>query len=220
MPPSNEIRSLLLSCLGAGSGVGMTAPQTSDQGLFQQELPYIARAAPKRRREFAAGRRAARAAMAELGLPPAPILRGPQREPLWPDGLTGSIAHCDTLCIAAVSRTHRSLGLDIEEATPLDTDLEETICTPSERAWLDTLSAGDRGLAAKRIFSAKEALFKAQYPVTGQMIGFDAVSLRLTSDQQRFRVDADSSLPVRSIETAQVVGLVLSLCVAVPTGSA
>lgn len=174
---TDDIRAALREMLGPGVGLGITDPRDPEQGLFPQEVSTIARAVPKRRREFAAGRRAARAAMAELGLPPEPILRGKQREPLWPEGIAGSIAHCDTLCIAAVSRAHRSLGLDIEPATPLAADLEDVVCTPAERAWLDTQPAATRGLHAKQIFSAKEAVYKAQYPLTGRMIGFEEVDI-------------------------------------------
>jgi 4'-phosphopantetheinyl transferase EntD len=158
--------------LGEGVGIGITDPRDPEQGLLEAECPAIARAVPKRRREYAAGRRAARAAMAELGCPSAPIPTGAQREPLWPLGLAGSIAHCDTLCIAAVSLTHRSIGIDVEPAGPLPSDLERSVCTPTERHWLDSLPINDRGFNAKKIFCAKEAIYKAQYPVTHQMIEF------------------------------------------------
>lgn len=198
--------------LGPEAGLGITDPRDPEQGLLEPELPAISGAVPKRRREFSAGRRAARAAMVELGLPPAPIPVGAQRAPLWPQGLVGSIAHCDTLCIAAVSRTHRCLGLDIELATPLAPDLEEIICTPSERAWLDTLPPETRGLRAKQIFSAKEAFYKAQYPLTGRMIGFDEVELRFEREQGLSWDKFSASLMPCEIRTAQADDMILALC--------
>jgi len=146
---------------------------------------HIARAIPKRRFEFAAGRRAARQALAELGLPPSAILQEADRAPIWPDGVTGSITHCDTLCIAALAPQHlyRSLGIDIEPATPLSADLEAVIATPSERRALAALPPAHRLHMAKQIFCAKEALYKAQYPVTGMRLGFQDVELDILHKQ-------------------------------------
>jgi 4'-phosphopantetheinyl transferase EntD len=78
---------------------------------------------------------------------------------------------------------HQTLGVDIEPATPLDPDLVAVICTPAERAWL--AGETDPGLAAKMIFSAKEAVYKAQYPLTGKVIGFDAVTLEMIEGAYR-----------------------------------
>ena len=169
----------LRSLLGPGIGVGVTDPTAPGGTLLDTETPTIARAVAKRRLEFTAGRIAARAAMADLGLPPAPVPMGPDRAPIWPEGLTGSIAHCATACIAAVTPLSavRSIGLDIEEATPLAPDLWDTICTPVERTWLATRPEADRGLQAKRIFSAKEALYKAQYPLTRRLLEFREVEV-------------------------------------------
>jgi len=58
--------------------------------LFPAEEAAIARAVPKRRREFTTGRACARAALAKLGLPPAPIVPGLRGAPQWPAGVTGS----------------------------------------------------------------------------------------------------------------------------------
>jgi 4'-phosphopantetheinyl transferase EntD len=204
--------------LGTDVGIGITDPHDPEKGLCEAELPAIARAVPKRRQEFSAGRRAARAAMAELDLPPAPIPMGAQREPLWPQGIVGSIAHCDTLCIAAISRKNQSIGLDIEPATPLPADLEDIICTPPERAWLDTLPPQTRGLRAKQIFSAKEAVYKAQYPLTGKVIGFDEVELRYDPKEGMFWDRFTTNLMPCDIKIAQVGGLTLSLCTTNPTG--
>lgn len=76
-----------------------------DAKLLPEEEAIIARAVPRRRREFAAGRWCARAALAQLGEPPVPILRGPQNEPQWPAGIAGSITHCAGYRAAAAART-------------------------------------------------------------------------------------------------------------------
>ena len=66
----------LRGLLGPGIGVGVTDPIAPEGALWDTEKPAVARAVPKRRLEFTAGRVAARAAMADLGLPAAAV---PQR---------------------------------------------------------------------------------------------------------------------------------------------
>lgn len=179
---TDDIVGALRAVLGPDIGIGFTDPREKTADLWPQEQAAIVRAIPKRQHEFAAGRRAARQAMAELGLPPAEIAAGQDRAPIWPAGLTGSIAHCETHCIAVLSQTHRSIGIDIEPGLPLDADLIPIVCTAQELLWLHDYPAHERGLVAKRIFCAKEAVYKAQYPVIGQVIGFDALIVRLNRD--------------------------------------
>ncbi|MEE9429083.1 MAG: 4'-phosphopantetheinyl transferase superfamily protein [Paracoccaceae bacterium] len=180
-------RKLLLSSLrpllGPGVGAGISDPKAPDGNIWPQEASAIEKAVPKRRLEFTAGRVAARLAMADLGLETTPIPMAPDRAPVWPDGLVGSIAHCHTSAIAAVAPKGalQSIGIDIEEAEDLAKDLWETVCTDTELAWLETLPPYARGRIAKQIFTAKEAVYKAQYPLTQEIIGFEAVRITLHS---------------------------------------
>jgi 4'-phosphopantetheinyl transferase EntD len=175
----DDIAATLRDMLGLAVGIGVTDPRDALDDLWSQEQTAVARAIAKRRHEFAAGRRAARQAMEALGTPPEAILVGTQRAPIWPAGLAGSIAHCDTICIAAVSETLHSIGIDIEPATALTDDLIPIVCTQAE---LDEIPDTERGMTAKRIFCAKEAFYKAQFPHTGQVIGFDALRVSLNQD--------------------------------------
>lgn len=202
------VRAALRQMLGPHAGIGVTDP-AQDAALWDEEAAAVARAVPKRRTEFAAGRSAARAAMAEIGFAPAAIPQGRDRAPIWPVGLSGSIAHCDTCCVSVVAlqEHYAVLGVDVEPATPLAPDLVAVICTPAERAWL--AGEPDPNLAAKMIFSAKEAVYKAQYPLTGKVIGFDAVTLDMTDDT--FHVVGDPTLA--NLKGAILIegGLILSL---------
>lgn len=203
----------LRDMLGPSVGIGVTDPTDSPDDLWADEAAALARAIPKRRAEFAAGRRAARAAMAMLGLPAAAIPQGADRAPIWPAGLTGSIAHCDHACIAAVSTTHISLGIDIEPATPLESDLWDIICTAPERHWI--ACQPDAGRAAKQIFSAKEAIYKAQYPITRRVIGFDAVTVSIAPDGG-FAVTSPHDLPPLTGRISEGDGVILSTCIHQP----
>ena len=102
----------------------------------------------------------------ELGVPPAPILKGEKGEPCWPDGVVGSLTHCDGYRGAAVGRhgTVRSVGIDAEPHDVLPNGVLEAISLPAERAEISGLPTGlhwDRIL-----FCAKEATYKAWFPVT------------------------------------------------------
>lgn len=144
------------------------------------EEEAIAGAAQTRVEQFTAGRVCSRIALGRLGLTKAtPILRGEDRAPIWPRGYTGSISHTDAWCAAAVARTSevQSIGIDLEAATPLKQSLWRRVCTPTERERLGSLA--DPGLTGKILFSAKEAVYKCQYPLTKTFLGFHAVEIEM-----------------------------------------
>src|SRR2546423_14005028 len=61
--------------------------------LFPVEEAVMHTAGPRRRAEFAAGRLCARAALARLGVPAAPILPGPAGPPRRPARVAGGTTH-------------------------------------------------------------------------------------------------------------------------------
>jgi 4'-phosphopantetheinyl transferase EntD len=138
-----------------------------------EEEPLIARSVAKRRNEFVTVRYCARLALGELGLPPVPILKGEKGEPRWPDGVVGSLTHCEGYRGAAVAKLGevRSLGIDAEPHGVLPNGVLDAISLPAERAELNDLPSDlhwDRIL-----FCAKEATYKAWYPLTGRWLGFE-----------------------------------------------
>lgn len=168
--------------------VAASDPQAGHLRALPVEAAGLRRAAPLRQRSFAAGRAAAHSAMQALDLPVRPVLVGADRAPVWPDGLTGSITHCDTACLAAVARitTARAIGLDIEEDAPLDANLVAIVCTLSERAWLSGLPKARAGQMAKLIFSAKECAYKCQYGQSRTLFGFDTFEITPDPDTGQF----------------------------------
>lgn len=136
---------------------------------------------PARRAEFSAGRHAARAALAALGQPACALPQGADRAPLWPAGLAGTITHSATACLAAVATGRPGLGLDLEPDEPLDPALWDIVLTTDERARV--AAAPDPGLTAKLIFSAKEAAYKAQYPLGRRLFGFEVLKVACAGPQ-------------------------------------
>jgi 4'-phosphopantetheinyl transferase EntD len=143
--------------------------------LFSEEEPSLARAVHRRRREFTTGRLCARRALAELGSPPVPLPPGPNGEPQWPPGLVGSITHCAGYRAAAAARTGavRAVGIDAETHGALPRAVANAISLPEEHAWVRELSRTDPGVWWDRLlFSAKESVYKAWFPLTNRWLGF------------------------------------------------
>jgi 4'-phosphopantetheinyl transferase EntD len=150
---------------------------------FPGEESLVVNAVESRRREFITARRCAREALAKLGYAPLPIRAGPRSEPLWPAGLIGSITHTAGYRAAAVAsqRTFASIGIDTEQHDKLPDGVEEAITVPEEREMLAALSRAFRTTHWGRLlFSAKESVYKAWYPLTGRQLGFE--DARLTID--------------------------------------
>lgn len=151
--------------------------------LFPEEAELVAKSVDKRRHEFAAVRGCARKAMAALGLPPVPVLRGHRGVPLWPAGTVGSMTHCDGYRAAALARASdvRALGIDAEPNAPLPPDVWDVISLPGERRRLTPdapANSGDGTVHWDRLlFSAKESVFKGWYPLTGIELDFDEADI-------------------------------------------
>ncbi len=174
--------------LPKGLAVVARDPRRIPVGIDPQEGVAVKDAVPRRVAEFHAGRAAARAAMVSLGMPPRPIPMGPDRAPIWPNGLVGSISHSKDACVAAVGLAEEwaGVGVDLEEAIALDPLLIGEVCTKSEQRWLGLQPPSERGLMAKLIFSAKEAAYKAQYPISGVVFGFDVLEIIIDREATRF----------------------------------
>lgn len=156
-----------------------------DVVLYPQEEAAVARAVDKRRLEFGTVRWCARRALAELGLPPVPIVPGERGAPRWPDGVVGSMTHCDGYRAAAVARTGdvATIGIDAEPHEPLPEGVLEVVARAEELPTLRELlrTAGDVHWD-RLLFTAKESVYKAWFPITGRWLGFEDASLTLRTD--------------------------------------
>jgi 4'-phosphopantetheinyl transferase EntD len=143
--------------------------------LPAEEALGVADAVARRRLEFAIGRDCARRAMAALGHARTTLPRAQDRQPIWPDDLVGSITHTDGRAAAAVARRDQgfvAIGIDLEPAHALPSDLWASVCTPRDQAKLAVIRGMTPGLAARLVFCMKEASFKCQYPLSGAMLEF------------------------------------------------
>ncbi|REE95824.1 4'-phosphopantetheinyl transferase family protein [Thermomonospora umbrina] len=156
-----------------------------DAELFPEEEAVIVRAVAKRRREFTTVRFCARRALAELGVPPAPILPGKRGAPQWPAGVVGSMTHCEGYRAAVVARTGdvSALGIDAEPHGPLPEGVLTIVTRPAELSGLAALTASSPEVHWDRLlFSVKESIYKAWFPLTGDWLGFEDADVALSPD--------------------------------------
>lgn len=176
--------------LGPDVCIGFAAVQCVEAGQYEiAELGSLGEVAAKRRREFLSGRRLARALLAADGHAEAPILRGRDRLPVWPEGAIASISHTDSLVAVALARSPDilGLGLDIEQHHAAPTEIMEKVMVGSER-----LAAASGGAGLTNYFSAKEAAFKAAFPLHAEY--FEFTDIEIEFDKQVFLARAISNI--------------------------
>lgn len=171
---------------GAGGPGGAT--------LYPEEQALVSRAVPKRVREFTLVRACARRAMEKLGVPPQPVLPGERGAPQWPAGLVGSMTHCEGYCAAALVQATdlASIGIDAEPHQPLPEGVLDSVALPTELAHLRALTGHVPGLHGdpahrdpvhwdRLLFSAKESVYKAWFPLTGKWLDFSEADIAFTA---------------------------------------
>ncbi|MFF3617869.1 4'-phosphopantetheinyl transferase [Streptomyces sp. NPDC002467] len=165
-----------------------TAHSLSDRAdagalLFPEEWPAVATAVSSRQAEYATVRACARDALTKLGQPPVALVPGENREPRWPAGIVGSMTHCTGYRGAAVAhdRDIAALGIDAEPNAPLP-DGDGLLNVIAHREEIDLLAALPAcGTAWDRLlFSAKECVYKAWFPLTGRWLGFEEAIVRIS----------------------------------------
>ena len=218
--PLTSLEIAVAALCPAPVAVGATDPRADHDPPFAAEALAVQRATTGRVAEFAAGRAAVRAAMGTLGIGAQPVPNGPDRAPQWPQGVTGSISHCDSVCLSLVARDRdmRALGVDVEPDAPLEPGLWPEILSLVERAWLSAQPEEKRGRLARLIFTAKECVYKCQYQVSGAMIGFDA--LEVTPDLDTGQFEATLTCAVRGFAAgscfhgrfAVMDGVIVTVC--------
>jgi len=137
--------------------------------LFREEEQVIAHAVASRRRDFATVRSCARACLERLGYASVPILPGVGGAPTWPAGIRGSMTHCAGYAAAAVGPHPQisAIGIDAEPDAPLPDGVLGLIATAAEHDHLAAADAPEGPNWDRLLFSAKEAVYKAWFPLVG-----------------------------------------------------
>jgi len=152
----------------------------------------------KRKSEFLAGRYAAQHALYRIGVNELSIGIGLHRNPVWPDGILGSITHNDDTAICAIARSSHvsALGIDLEThiKAQIINDIKHSIIDFSEERMLRQLPI-PFDTAFTIAFSAKESLFKALYPHVGTYFTFSSAKIgQLNPHHMRFSISLQHDL--------------------------
>ena len=169
---------------------------------------------PKRLADFSTGRYCAIKALEQLGIQDTIIPMGEDRAPIWPEGIVGSISHCDSLTGAIVAKNadHISLGLDIEEIGRVTPDLWDLVFTENEKSYLFGLSDEDLLVQSTAMFSIKEAFYKFQYPITKTFLDFLEVEVDLPGFKH-INVLSDNMNNVSSIRGNKSLYIIENKCI-------
>ena len=150
------------------------------------EMPGALKGAiDKRRREYLAGRIAARLALMDLlgaAASGGNLEADDDDVPIWPQGVVGSISHGAGYGFSAVASAgrYRGLGVDVERvvSTQQATRLGGRVLTDGE---MELRYGKFGGLTEAEMFtlafSAKESAYKALFPVHRRVLGFSDVEL-------------------------------------------
>ena len=171
----------------ASDGLAYSELYSDPPGLtpLPEEEALIAKSVAKRRNEFVTVRHCARIALGELGVPPVPILKGDKGEPCWPDGVVGSLTHCTGYRGAVVGRSAavRSVGIDAEPHDTLPHGVLDAVSLPDESSEIpEKMPAGLHWDLI--LFCAKEATYKAWFPLTKRWLGFEDAHITFEADSQ------------------------------------
>lgn len=167
-----DIRSDLNRVYSKPMYLACTEVQDYTQVLSQREFSIVEKAVAKRKNEYSTGRMLAHKLLQEQAFENYEILRGSQREPVWPVGVVGSIAHTDGHAITAIARgcDFESIGIDLETQGRVGEKLISRLITDLELR-------ENPQIDPTLIFSAKEALYKYLFPLVKMYVDFLDVDL-------------------------------------------
>jgi 4'-phosphopantetheinyl transferase EntD len=154
--------------------------------------------------DFETGRECALEALRKLGCATPTVLRGDSGEPLWPQGVVGSITHTYEYCAAAVASLNeiRKLGIDAELHRGLKEGVLDIIANVDEVQMIRQLPEGVHWDAV--LFSAKESIYKAWFP-SGGPLGWEDVSIVFHPEGGTFNVANPAQLEGRFLITKNFV---------------
>jgi 4'-phosphopantetheinyl transferase EntD len=135
--------------------------------LTKRESDSAGEVTSERMLELKAGRYFAKRAMARFGIKDVELPIGPDRAPVWPKGVTGSITHVRDrhfgYCAAAVGLTAQfsAVGIDMEYRRDLPPEVWSTFLTSNELGQIERLNERDKQENALCRWCVKESVVKA-----------------------------------------------------------
>jgi 4'-phosphopantetheinyl transferase EntD len=192
LPEEISLAQALAAIAPSGVRAGCRLIRDGDEAhLLPEEARSIPARQPAMRRASGAARWIAHRLLADIGVNDFALLRTPSGAPAWPGGITGSLAHDDDMAVAAIAAVGqiRSLGIDVEPALPLPDDIFALVAIPTDRT-----ETADRHLAGRILFAAKEAVYKAVYPLDRQVLGYEDIAVNLKAGRATTTIGRSASL--------------------------
>lgn len=165
--------------------------------LFSQPLPAVlANAVAKRRAEYLASRYCGQVLL-EQAQAASTVIGTDDRVPQWPAGWRGSISHSDKYALVVVAPEPTGLmpGIDIEQWQPeIMLETADMFASPDEQKLLSALTL-PYPQALLTLFSAKESLYKSQWPEVRRYFDFQAAKVTHVDEaEQRFTLTLTETL--------------------------
>jgi len=192
-----EIRSLF----PAGTVVLAAPVRDHMAALHPSEATCVVAAASKRKAEFSTGRALAAHAMRLLQQPGQAILQGDSNEPLWPEGIVGSITHNSRKCLVALAFDHvcSGIGIDVEESGADVGEIAHLIMRADEWRGAHEPASAQDDARVRLTFSVKESIFKAVYARWRHFVEFDEVRLEIDACRNMVCASAPENEPLNRL---------------------
>ncbi|BAT71535.1 4'-phosphopantetheinyl transferase [Thermosulfidibacter takaii ABI70S6] len=151
--------------------------------FFEKKIPTLRCAflnRTKNLKDHTAGRLAAKRALAKCGVD-SEVSKGKYGEPVWPEGIVGSISHSRQHAFSVVGKREDfcSLGCDVELYSRMCEKVATRIMTPEE----SKVSLLQDQIYWTILFSAKEAFYKMQFPIFGKRLSFKDVTVLIEDER-------------------------------------
>lgn len=140
--------------------------------LAEEQRSIVTKSLP-RRDQSGAARFVARQLLADRGMAEMAIGRAPSGAPVWPQPIIGSLAHDEEVAVAAIgwAADYRALGVDVEPAMGLPEEIRALVRHKADR----TPESAESALMDRLLFCAKEAVYKAVFPLDRVLLEYEDI---------------------------------------------
>ncbi len=169
--------------------LGLEFDNTNILKLFEKIFPnleyetcFLSGWSEVRKKEFLLARNLALELINKAGDYETNLIRLEDGQCLWPNNLTGSISHTldkkthDFNCIVIIGTEGELLGVDIESIERFD-ELDPRIFINDDEKIILNKTDIEKKILYSIIFSSKESIYKAIYPLYLEYFGFDSATV-------------------------------------------
>lgn len=164
--------------------------------LTDKDFDFCKNFHESRREEYLVSRALLQKILKQIGVLHPFIEKGTNREPKWPKKVCGSISHSKGCVLVGISQKYKSIGIDIEHKNRVKENLYRKLFSKKEIEIINKNGV----VYADILFSAKEAFYKMQYPLTKQYLDFLDIELDFYNDQLHVSYIAKDIIKLETIK--------------------